>query len=106
MHTRSPIERKRQSVETIADLCHDAVTPNFEPESRVGGLRVLEEQRHGRNAVRRMLVQTVDAFAAGVHSKAGQTLLWRRNLPSGQHTIELIKKSGAYMLLDNLVLQP
>jgi len=52
------------------------------------------------------LVQTVDAFATGVHNKAGQTLYSRGNLSSGQHTIELIKKSGAYMLLDSLIVQP
>jgi hypothetical protein len=52
------------------------------------------------------LVQTVDAFADGVHNQAGQVLFSRNDLPLGQHTLQLVKKSGQYMLLDALTVQP
>jgi hypothetical protein len=52
------------------------------------------------------LVQTVNAFAEGVHNRAGQVLFSRNDLPAGQHTLQLVKKSGDYMLLDALTVQP
>jgi hypothetical protein len=52
------------------------------------------------------LVQTVDAFADGVHNQSGQVLFSRNDLPQGQHTLQLVKKSGDYMLLDSLTVQP
>jgi hypothetical protein len=52
------------------------------------------------------LVQTVDAFAANVHNQSGQVLFSRNDLSAGQHTVKLVKKSGAYMLLDALTIQP
>jgi len=50
--------------------------------------------------------QTVDANAAGVHNQGSQTLFSRTGLAAGSHTLELVKKSGVYMLLDALIVNP
>lgn len=46
---------------------------------------------------------TVDANAAGVHNLGGQVLFSAPNLTAGQHTLKLVKRGGAYMLLDRLL---
>jgi hypothetical protein len=50
-------------------------------------------------------MQAVDASAASVHNQGRQTLFSRNDLPVGQHTVKLVKRSGAYMLLDALTIQ-
>jgi len=50
-------------------------------------------------------IQTVDANAAGVRNQVGQILFEKSGLSAGQHTIKLVKKSGAYMLIDALRVQ-
>jgi hypothetical protein len=45
----------------------------------------------------------VDANAPGVHNQGNQVLFSKTGLAAGQHTLELVKKSGVYMLLDALV---
>ncbi|MBV9577829.1 MAG: hypothetical protein JO057_04475 [Chloroflexi bacterium] len=46
---------------------------------------------------------TVDANAAGVHNLGNQVLFSKTDLAAGQHTLKLVKRSGVYMLLDDLV---
>jgi hypothetical protein len=48
---------------------------------------------------------TVDANAPGVHNAGSQVLYSKSGLPVGQHTLKLVKKSGAYLLLDALIIQ-
>jgi hypothetical protein len=50
--------------------------------------------------------QTVDANAAGVHNLGNQVLFSKTGLPTGQHTLKLVKNSGVYMLLGALVVNP
>jgi alpha-galactosidase len=47
---------------------------------------------------------TVDANAAGVHHLGNQALFSKTGLKAGQHTLQLVKRSGVYMLLDALVI--
>ena len=49
------------------------------------------------------LQTTVDANAAGVHNQGGQVLFSAPNLTAGQHTLKLVKRGGAYMLVDGLL---
>ncbi len=53
-----------------------------------------------------VLQDTVDANVQGVHNQGGQVLYGIGSLRAGQHTLKLVKKSGAYMLLDALTVQP
>ena len=53
-----------------------------------------------------VLQDTVDANVQGVHNQGGQVLYGVGGLQAGQHTLKLVKKSGAYMLLDALTVQP
>jgi hypothetical protein len=64
------------------------------------------------------LVQTVDANAPGsgqpldgvafsaLHNSGGHALFSAAGLTPGQHTIQLVKRSGVYMLVDGFVVQP
>jgi hypothetical protein len=52
------------------------------------------------------LQATVDANASGVHNAGGQILYSKTGLSAGQHTIKLVKKSGAYLLVDAFSVQP
>jgi YVTN family beta-propeller protein len=74
------------------------------------GIAYVSEKSDGYGTVQVSLdgsVQTiVDANAPGVHNQGSQTLYTISGLPSGQHTIKLVKKSGAYMLLDAFIVQP
>ena len=49
---------------------------------------------------------TVDANAPGIHNLGSQILFSKSGLAVGQHTLKLVKKSGAYMLLDALNVRP
>jgi hypothetical protein len=49
---------------------------------------------------------TVDANASGVHNKGGQILYKITGLPRGSHNISLLKRDGAYMLLDGFEVYP
>jgi hypothetical protein len=52
------------------------------------------------------LVRTVDANLAHVNNLGGQTLFQVANPTPGQHTLRLVKKSGGFMVVDALVVQP
>ena len=53
-----------------------------------------------------VLQDTVAANAQGVHNQGGQVLFGIGGLAAGQHTLKLVKKSGTYMLLDAVTVQP
>jgi hypothetical protein len=48
----------------------------------------------------------VDAYAAGVHNLGGQVVFSKAGLSAGQHTLQLVKHGGAYMLIDALTVLP
>ncbi len=50
--------------------------------------------------------QTVNAGKSGVHNQSGQTLFIATNMAVGLHTIKVVKRSGAYMLVDEFDVQP
>jgi len=52
------------------------------------------------------LQTTVDANAAGIHHQGSQVLFSVSSLAAGQHTLKLVKKSGAYMLVDAVQVIP
>jgi hypothetical protein len=51
-------------------------------------------------------VKTVNANAPGVHNQGSVPLFTVTGLPRGAHTIELVKTTGAYMLLDGFEVYP
>ena len=50
--------------------------------------------------------RTVSAYQSGVHNYGGQPLFSTSGLSVGEHTIRLVKRSGAYMLVDAFTAQP
>ena len=73
------------------------------------GIAYVSERSDGYGTVQVALdgsVQTiVDANAPGIHNQGGQTLYSISGLASGQHTLTLTKTGGAFMLLDDFVIQ-
>jgi hypothetical protein len=73
------------------------------------GISYVSEQSDGYGQVDvyldGVLQDTIDANVPNVHNAGGQVLYGITDLAAGQHTLKLVKKSGAYMLLDALTVQ-